>query len=96
MKPPLLLLAALCAAGCVEEPDTTLAIKPPVNGIESGSRVEITRIGLFKDDLAYENRRGIYLIKDKKTGKEFLGVSGIGITEVGSHQNDDDTHEDER
>lgn len=48
-------------------------------------RVKVTRIASFYDDFAYQNKRGIYLIKDNETGKEFIGVSGVGITEIGSH-----------
>jgi prepilin-type N-terminal cleavage/methylation domain-containing protein len=49
------------------------------------SRVTVERIGIITDDLAYASVRGIYLITDSETGKEYLGVSGIGISELGSH-----------
>lgn len=48
-------------------------------------RATVTRIGVFEDDLAYNSKRGVYLIYDNKTGKEYIGVSGIGISELGSH-----------
>lgn len=48
-------------------------------------RVSVVKLTEFRDGLAYENMRGIYIITDKKTGKEYIGVSGIGITETGSH-----------
>lgn len=48
-------------------------------------RFEVTRVGVFDDPLAYNNKRGIYVIRDKSTGTEFVGISGIGISETGSH-----------
>lgn len=63
---------------------------------ENKLRVEITRISVFYDDLAYDGKRGVYLIKDKDTGKEFIGVSGIGISELGSHSSGKAHHSDER
>jgi len=60
---------------------------------EIGLRYEIRRVGVFEDNLAYENKRGVYEIIDTKTGKEYFGISGIGITEVGSHGK---SEEDER
>lgn len=49
------------------------------------SHVSVQRLAVFEDDLAYNNRRGIYIITDHKTKKSYLGISGIGISEVGSH-----------
>lgn len=49
------------------------------------ARVTVTRIGVFEDNLAYNERRGIYLIKDNQTGQEYVGVSGVGISEIGEH-----------
>lgn len=53
--------------------------------IEYQSRININQIGIFRDELAYGYIRGIYIINDQKTGKEFIGISGIGISEIGSH-----------
>lgn len=72
-------------------PDPTMPLKvatppphdPPIN--DERQRVSIELIGVFSDTLAYASKRGVYLIKDKETGKEYLGVSGIGISELGSH-----------
>jgi hypothetical protein len=63
---------------------------------DANSRVTVTRINEFYDSLAYRSRRGIYIIVDTKTGKEFLGVSGIGISELGSHQSGKTRASDER
>lgn len=48
-------------------------------------RIKVTKMSEFRDTLAYDNWRGVYLIQDKQTGKEYIGISGIGISEVGSH-----------
>lgn len=77
-------LAILLIGGCRPTADTQMKVSPPV---ASSSRVTVTRIGVFEDSMAYGDRRGIYIITDTKTGKEYIGVSGIGISELGSHSN---------
>jgi hypothetical protein len=78
--------------GCLPEADTPMAVTKTV---ENG-RIQVTRIGVFEDSVAYDNRRGIYIIKDTATGKEYVGVSGIGISELGVHQSGKTTLKDER
>ena len=51
----------------------------------TNGRVSIQRIMVFEDDIAYGDKRGIYIIRDHVTNKEFIGVSGIGISELGVH-----------
>ncbi|SSY80313.1 hypothetical protein [Alysiella crassa] len=77
-------LLMLAACGEIEAESARLKEQKKVE-MENQGRVKVTRIARFHDDLAYQNNRGIYLIKDNKTGKEFIGISGIGITEIGSH-----------
>lgn len=60
------------------------------------TRFTVTRVGVFSDDMAYANKRGIYLIVDTATKKEYLGVSGIGISDLGVHKNGKDDVKDER
>ena len=76
-------------SACAPEPDMAMQsrqrLAAPAAPVSEGDRVSVERIGVFKDDLAYNERRGVYVIRDKATGREFIGVSGIGITEVGSH-----------
>lgn len=74
--------SALLFGGCSPKPDTTMGVTTPV---ETSARIAVTRIGVIEDSLAYGGRRGIYIITDTKTGKEYVGVSGIGISELGSH-----------
>lgn len=76
---PMALLIALI--GCMPSADTPMQKQLPVES----QRIQITRIGVIEDDLAYHERRGIYIIKDTQTGAEYIGVSGVGISELGSH-----------
>ena len=94
-------LATPLLAAC-SRPDTTMSMSngpapqtaavPAVNQ----SRITIHRIGVFEDELAYQDRRGVYAIRDESTGKEFIGISGVGITETGSHQSGKTRTTDER
>ena len=84
------LLCILLLSGCNKPaPDTTLNTTVSV-------RISVMRVGVIEDDLAYRDRRGIYIITDNKTGKEFIGVSGIGISEQGNHLENKVMVEDER
>lgn len=59
------------AKGVVADPDAT--------------RFQVRRVATFDDDKSYTGNRSIYLLTDTKTGQQFVGVSGIGISELGSH-----------
>ena len=93
-----LLAAFLSAAltGCdLPPPDKRVEmVKTPET--QTGNRFTITRVALFSDNVAYNGQRGIYVIKDEKTGTEYVGVSGIGIAEIGAHPAGKATHGDER
>jgi hypothetical protein len=83
MRVILICWAILCA-GCVEE-DITLETSKPVKVEAETNRFTITRVNVFKDDLNVPNfylKRGIYILKDNETGKEYVGISGIGISEL--------------
>ncbi|MCK9231159.1 MAG: hypothetical protein M0P18_10845 [Syntrophales bacterium] len=45
-------------------------------------RVHVVRAGVLLDDVAESGRRGVYVITDRDTGVEYIGISGIGIAEV--------------
>ncbi len=79
------ILIATCSilSGCSREPeaDTPMLVTP----VTTSARITVTRIGIIDDPLAYGDRRGVYIITDTKTGMEYIGVSGIGISELGSH-----------
>lgn len=74
---PALLLLASCPAG----PNVAkLATEE-----QDGGRFKITRVQLFADSVAYHGQRAVYTILDTETGKEYVGVSGVGISETGQH-----------
>lgn len=73
-----------------------VAVATPIERGSTRDRVRVTRLSVFKDDLAYNGYRGVYLIHDEETGVDFIGVSGVGIAELGSHRSGKATHEDER
>jgi hypothetical protein len=87
MKHLLLIVSCVALASCDMPPkpakqqlNTSLDFIP-----EAESRVAVTRIDVIKDDIAYEGKRGVYVIRDNTSGQEFIGISGIGISELGSH-----------
>lgn len=92
--------AAVVAAGAffgpgiidsIKNPTAKVEMKRTVAGNIDSGRFTVTLGAKFKDSLAYDGERGIYMITDNKTGKEFVGVSGVGIAELGSHS---ETHTD--
>lgn len=86
---------ALLLTAC-EDPkaDTNLGIVP---ASPKSARFDVKRVGVFQDGIAYHDQRGIYVITDKETGREYVGVSGVGISETGRHQvGKNNSVEDER
>ena len=83
-----LMISVLTLTGCAPEPTMMMSNQNTVqlqDQLQDQNRVQVTRIGVFKDELAYSARRGVYVIVDTKTGKEYIGISGVGIQEVSSH-----------
>lgn len=74
-------LVCLSQAGC------EFQAPPPKKNLvlERTDRFQVVRVSTFEDRLAYGNVRGIYVIRDSVTGKEYVGISGVGISELGSH-----------
>lgn len=100
MQRVLMLVGAMTLAACAPSADMAMQTKQrrsatavPVSG---GDRITVERIGVFKDDLAYNERRGVYVIRDSQTGREFIGISGVGIAEAASHQSGKVRVNDER
>lgn len=71
----------LCCAlmGCK---DTAYPSVDPSVAPATDSRFDLKKIGQFHDDDAYSSFRTVYILTDRKTGAEFVGVSGIGISEL--------------
>ena len=93
-----LALGGLCLflTGCSPEPTTQMITETGVPANEREEKYSIQRVAVFNDNLAYNEKRGIYEIRDNKTKRTYFGVSGIGIVEVGWHSDGETTVEDER
>jgi hypothetical protein len=90
---------ALVLPGCKPEANMPMldqTVTAPQDGAFAGNRFKVERVGVFKDNLSYDGRRGVYIITDTKTGQELVGLSGIGISELGSHKSGKATIRDER
>lgn len=87
MNRTITLITFLLLVGCTDPtpPNTTLITNTPQQIQTVETRFVVARISIFGDTLAYGGKRGVYVITDTKTGKEYIGVSGIGISELGSH-----------
>lgn len=61
--------------------------EPDTKPVEVQSdRFKVKRVAVFEDASAYNSKRSIFIITDTKTGAEYVGVSGVGISELGSHR----------
>jgi hypothetical protein len=87
--------ALVLLVGC-NTPAATVPMKTGGDQSIHSGRFVVERHDVFEDPLAYNSRRGIYVIKDTKTGREYVGVSGVGISEVGSHAAGKTRVQDER
>lgn len=90
MKPVLIaVLLFMALPGCQSENSP-----PPseVVTLKRTARFQVVRVAKFEDRLAYGSERGIYVIRDSVTGKEYVGVSGVGISELGEHSERSNKH----
>ena len=86
-------------AACLKEQSTaqpTAYVSSSEQNAPQTSRVTVSRVGVVADALAYGGARGIYIIKDTQTGREYIGVSGVGIADNGVHQVGKSQQRDER
>lgn len=91
-------IAAACLAfmaGCVPQ-QATKDLPPDQSYANQSTRISVTRVGVIYDNIAYRGSRGVYVIRDNETGVEYIGVSGVGVCESGSHKVGKNTHQDER
>lgn len=91
-------LAVVALVGCDIQPTPPDPMQQPlhradysqpstnVEAVKILPRVKVTLVNVINDELAYGNKRGVYLIHDNKTGREFIGISGIGISELSTHE----------
>lgn len=60
------------------------------------TRFKVIRAAEFRDDTSYHGTRRIYVIIDHQTEKEFIGITGVGVAEIGQHRSGKQTFRDER
>lgn len=64
--------------------------------VTQDGRITVTKIGTMVDEDAYNDKRSIFILVDLKTGKEFIGMTGVGISETGMHSSGKSSATDER
>ena len=104
MKSYLMIVAAAWGAvgvlaagggGCDDKSDPTkIEVRQPTEA--AGTRVKVEQLGWFADDTSYKGYRRIYLFTDTATGRQYLGVTGVGVDDVGAHKQGKSTVKDER
>lgn len=95
IRTALILSTLAVLIGCQpQEPDVQMLDQPTVHA--EPPRFEVVRVQRFSDDLACGNEHGIYIVRDKKTGQKYLGVSAIGISENGRHRSGENSTTNER
>jgi hypothetical protein len=91
MKLSLWLILVIASSGfflgakCEQKPDP-LAVGVTADmptELQRNEAVSIKLIAKFKDYHAYNNIRKVYLVEYE--GQKFLGITGVGISEVGTH-----------
>ena len=96
MKILIAMIALLVISGCEESQDSMQRRMAEPIAYKSNGRFKVERVGVFFDTLAYNEKRGIYVITDTETNQEFVGVSGVGISELAAHQSGKIRQTDER
>ena len=79
----LILLSAFLLVACDGKP-APATIDSKVSTVDTG-RFQVNEMAKFSDSDACNGSRKIFLITDIDSGKEFICVSGVGISEVGTH-----------
>ena len=100
----IMIVMAMIHLGCDVDENTKMAMNAPV--VEVGSpemvvqtqteRFRVMKVQMFRDPDAYNGIRCVYVITDTVTKREYLGVSGVGISDLGSHMVGKTTSTDER
>jgi hypothetical protein len=79
-----------------QAPEISLTEGSPEEVAAAGSRFQIHKEATFRDELSYHRERAVYILTDTETGKQYVGISGVGISELGDHKQGKQTVEDER
>lgn len=94
-----LLWLGLCVGlwGCSPAPSDTLeAGGDAVGRTSDAGPVTIRRVAVIEDSTAYHRQRSVYIITDKETGQQWIGISGVGVSERGRHMAGKASIQDER
>lgn len=86
--------AAQAPSGCDSNGPSTVPVA--IATTENADRFQIQKVAKFADSDAYCGNRTVFLIKDLVTGAEYFGLSGVGISELGSHKSGKTITSDER
>lgn len=90
-------LPLLAESGCenAQAPDSKVTVfEVPKQQVE-GARFKVERHGKFK--AGYEaNEREILIITDSTTRHQYIGITGVGVTELRSEKSGDSTVTKER
>lgn len=82
----LLLISLLALTGCSD-----YSQKPQTTPAQASSlRIQIIEASEFSD--ARGSPRSVLLVKDTKTGREFVAISGCGVTELVTESDGKHTH----
>ncbi len=84
---------AIDKAMTVEPKSPVQELGPPSKLTLKSDHVKIVKTGIFFDVNAYEHTRCSYEITDLKTGRRYIGVSGIGIVELNSYNDGENMKE---
>ncbi len=79
------IIAALILFGCNAERGELRPDADAKGASQFQNRFTVELVQSFTDNLAYQNVRGVYILTDTETGERWIGVSGIGISTLGSH-----------
>jgi hypothetical protein len=80
----ILIVALLFLCGCEEE--KIIEKKNAISVEKAPERFEVTSYGSFQ--AGYDNnKREILILKDKNSGKEYLAITGCGVSELHQESN---------
>jgi len=74
-------LVTLSLCSCSSQPAAP-TIPVQESTLATDGRITVKRVATFRDRFAFNGEREILIITDTKTGKEFIGISGVGVTET--------------
>ena len=76
-----LVAAVVLLAGCEPLNRSPAPLEQQPGGTASG-RFELLVCDSFRDSYSHNGARVVYILRDRKTHAEYVGISGIGISEL--------------